>query len=557
MTLGPLTNLALALEREPALPSLLRGYVLMGGAYRAPGNTTPTAEWNLHVDPDAAKAVFAAWAAACAADPELPRPLAMGLDVTERARLLPGHLGELALRGRPRRRRTRSSASSTTRPGSTSSSTTATTASTARSSTTRSSSRPRSTARSSQTQPVFVDVETGPGLAHAMTVADWRGLTGQAGRTLTSPIEADADAFLDRLIERVGDLAGAARRRGTLATNRRREARHRTAPGSERSSAWRRRPSRSCVGLGALGTFDATPDPNGIPAGSNAFMLVLAVGLLVGFVAYGAVEWLQTRRLDSIARQFDTRTIVLIPIAIAINVVLGQTVGTALKLPVYLDSIGTILVGVLAGPIAGAATGLLSNLAWTFLLAGTPFGSPYAWPFAIVAVEIGLLAGRLRLRRRASGRDPERHRRRGSRGRRGGHRRALGGLVWYGILPFYQGLCPDVAARPGGATSGPCFQLFADGHASTRCSSRSGSRSRSSSCCAGRARASGSRAIATSASCSSLVAGRHLRRRLGVHRRADRGARLRRRDRVRARICSSRRSSRPARTSRRPCSSSR
>jgi energy-coupling factor transport system substrate-specific component len=84
---------------------------------------------------------------------------------------------------------------------------------------------------------------------------------------------------------------------------------------------------------------------------------------------------------------------VLIPIAIAINVVLGQTVGTALKLPIYLDSIGTILVGVLAGPIAGAATGLLSNLAWTFLLAGTPFGSPFAWPFAIVAIEIGLLAG--------------------------------------------------------------------------------------------------------------------------------------------------------------------
>src|SRR5204863_3183222 len=55
VTLGPLTNLALALEREPALPSLLGGYALMGGAYRVPGNTTPTTEWNLHVDPDAAK----------------------------------------------------------------------------------------------------------------------------------------------------------------------------------------------------------------------------------------------------------------------------------------------------------------------------------------------------------------------------------------------------------------------------------------------------------------------------------------------------------------------
>jgi hypothetical protein len=188
-------------------------------------------------------------------------------------------------------------------------------------------------------------------------------------------------------------------------------------------------------------------------------MLVLAVGLLVAFVAYAVVEWLQTRRLDSIARQFDTRTIVLMPVAIAINIVLGQTVGTALKLPVYLDSLGTILVGVLAGPIAGAATGLISNLAWTFLLAGTPFGSPYAWPFGIVAVEIGLLAGifgyagvfRSRpntpLPRLALG--------------IGAAIAVLAALVWYGILPFYQGLCGDIGGRPSNVTYGPCFEFFA------------------------------------------------------------------------------------------------
>ncbi|HUG30740.1 MAG TPA: hypothetical protein VMQ65_09555 [Candidatus Limnocylindria bacterium] len=210
------------------------------------------------------------------------------------------------------------------------------------------------------------------------------------------------------------------------------------------------------VGLAALGTFDTTPDPNGIPAGSKAFMLALVIAVVVGFAAYAAVEWIQTRRLDSIARQFDTRTIVLIPIAIAINIVLGQAVGTALKLPVYLDSIGTILVGVLAGPIAGAATGLLSNLAWTFLLAGTPFGSPYAWPFAIVAIEIGLLAGLFGyagvFRSRPSTPWP---------------RLAtgivvglvvIGALVWYGVVPFYRDLC---ALR-----STPlrlCFQFFVDG----------------------------------------------------------------------------------------------
>ena len=170
---------------------------------------------------------------------------------------------------------------------------------------------------------------------------------------------------------------------------------------------------------------------------------MVALGLLVGFIVYAAVEWLQTKRLDSIARSFNTRTIVLMPVAIALNIVLGQTVGSALKVPIYLDSIGTILVGVLAGPIAGAATGLLSNLAWTFVLAGTPFGSPTAWPFAITATEIGLFAGlfgyagvfRQRLRTQPTTLVA------------GAVAAAvlLGGLVYYGILPFYA----DAGCGPG------------------------------------------------------------------------------------------------------------
>ena len=90
--------------------------------------------------------------------------------------------------------------------------------------------------------------------------------------------------------------------------------------------------------------------------------------------------------------RFDTRTIVLIPIAIAINIVLGQTVGNALHIPIYLDSIGTILVGVLAGPIPGLVTGLLANLIWTYVLPA-PFHSDYAAPFAVVAAEIGFVSG--------------------------------------------------------------------------------------------------------------------------------------------------------------------
>ena len=58
VTLGPLTNLAIAVLMEPALPRLLRRWIAMGGAFRVPGNTTPVSEWNVHCDPEAARIVF-------------------------------------------------------------------------------------------------------------------------------------------------------------------------------------------------------------------------------------------------------------------------------------------------------------------------------------------------------------------------------------------------------------------------------------------------------------------------------------------------------------------
>ena len=76
---GPLTNVALAVEREPRLPELLRGFALMGGAYREGGNVTPRAEANVWMDPEAAAKVFTAWSGAAPA--ELPR--CVGLEVTE------------------------------------------------------------------------------------------------------------------------------------------------------------------------------------------------------------------------------------------------------------------------------------------------------------------------------------------------------------------------------------------------------------------------------------------------------------------------------------------
>ena len=91
------------------------------------------------------------------------------------------------------------------------------------------------------------------------------------------------------------------------------------------------------------------------------------------------------------SRDFSTATIALIPVAIAINLAVGSLI-YALRLPVYLDSIGTVLVGALAGPWAGALTGILANLLWSVLpIPGG--GNPTAAFFAPVAGVIGLMAG--------------------------------------------------------------------------------------------------------------------------------------------------------------------
>src|SRR5215510_5181595 len=89
--------------------------------------------------------------------------------------------------------------------------------------------------------------------------------------------------------------------------------------------------------------------------------------------------------MDNIKKEFSTRTLVLIPIAIAINIAIGELV-VRLKLPVYLDSIGTVLVGAIAGPWAGALTGALANLIWGLF-------NPFAAPFFYFAAVIGFLAG--------------------------------------------------------------------------------------------------------------------------------------------------------------------
>jgi purine nucleosidase len=225
VTLGPLTNLAIAVLREPALPRLLRSYALMGGAYGASGNTTPTTEWNIHCDPEAARIVFRAWADAMAADPSIPRPLALGLDVTEQARILPDDVVRLARRagstpddsialaqGEDPMEARRSVASNPIVRyvadalrfymefhasydgfyGAFIHDPLAVAAALDRSLV--------------ATAPLYVDVETRGEVTSGMTVADRRRLTGRPPN-LDVAVSADISAFMDRLIERIGGLA--------------------------------------------------------------------------------------------------------------------------------------------------------------------------------------------------------------------------------------------------------------------------------------------------------------------------------------------------------------
>ena len=90
---GPLTNIALALARDPALPRRLARFVAMGGAFKESGNVTASAEFNIWHDPEAARIVCRAFAQAGAAPAIL-----VGLDVTRRTLLTEIDLEGLASR---------------------------------------------------------------------------------------------------------------------------------------------------------------------------------------------------------------------------------------------------------------------------------------------------------------------------------------------------------------------------------------------------------------------------------------------------------------------------
>jgi purine nucleosidase len=92
VTLGPLTNVAMALHRDPSFAGKVKGCVMMGGAADHLGNITPVAEFNVWVDPEAAKMVFSSG-----------MPLKMvGLDVSRKhAVFTPEEAAELRRVGTP------------------------------------------------------------------------------------------------------------------------------------------------------------------------------------------------------------------------------------------------------------------------------------------------------------------------------------------------------------------------------------------------------------------------------------------------------------------------
>ena len=93
-------------------------------------------------------------------------------------------------------------------------------------------------------------------------------------------------------------------------------------------------------------------------------------------------------KVGGLRAQFTTKSLVLIPIAVGINLV-GGTLCSMLKLPLFLDTVGTLVVATLSGPWVAALTGLITNVFLAIV------ANPVNLPYAVVSVLVGLTAGYL------------------------------------------------------------------------------------------------------------------------------------------------------------------
>lgn len=92
-----------------------------------------------------------------------------------------------------------------------------------------------------------------------------------------------------------------------------------------------------------------------------------------------------SKKKHSIKEDFSMLAILIIPVAVAVNFVGGQ-LASLLKLPMYLDCIGTIFGAMLCGPWVGAVIGLLTNVV-------TGIANPVNFAFIPVSVVVGLVTG--------------------------------------------------------------------------------------------------------------------------------------------------------------------
>ena len=188
VAIGPLTNIALLVALHPAAAARIGRLVVMGGAARG-GNVTPTSEYNIWFDPEAAHRVFAAGL-----------PLTMiGLDVTERSVVTPRDVDALRTGGRTARfaadavdfysrfhldrygspdtyQHDALAVAEAVAPGIV------------------------------HTRHLYVEVEYGQGLTRGATVVDLHGVTGQPPNTHVA-LELDHAGFVRLLVSRLGPPA--------------------------------------------------------------------------------------------------------------------------------------------------------------------------------------------------------------------------------------------------------------------------------------------------------------------------------------------------------------
>jgi energy-coupling factor transport system substrate-specific component len=84
--------------------------------------------------------------------------------------------------------------------------------------------------------------------------------------------------------------------------------------------------------------------------------------------------------------KFTTASLVLIPAAVGINYI-GKIIASALKLPLWLDAIGTSLASILAGPVIGAISGAVNNVIYGLT------ADPVSFIYALTSIAIGITVG--------------------------------------------------------------------------------------------------------------------------------------------------------------------